>query len=782
MKRIVKRKMGKDMYNQYRELESGYNYIDKTGCLQKEIERFPSVYIEGSAGCGKTTMMRLLLKKHPEVDYTVLWMDEADEKSYTHYVDKYVDKCSKCVDKYVDKQVDNSKWLILENVPGNLSSHTAGIIRQCIRGLRGQDRVILIGRDEIPSELLDIFWNREMGLVTQNSMLLSQDEIECLVNHYGSSVSSEQLWQYSGGWAGIVDVILRLESKYGAWNPGSSWYELNCYIKEMIWDTLPQEEADILYLAQYAPWINEEMCEEILGIPHAEEILSRMMRKGILLQKEQDERWTAAPIFCQIVDASTDDKEREMEAFGRGRWFRLGSWYENHGHRLEQLQCLEHSKNVKAYAEALKQYCLEQITKKTDAASQYDTAQYDSLTPEARLNLDFVQPQTSLVQWVEELQPDTGRLLILQGTKASCLCDMRDLSELFACEKRSEKQLAKKWKECLDDDAWTFYRLARIEYYLETDRLNAVSDEDIQLLRKTEDLPFAFRLSALWLLIRIQRFAYDEERQKRLESLEAKLIYSENRELAEYARAVGGLNINAYGGQEYLADWLKRTSALINEEVTQENLILFYCQAKGYLMMNQYEKAKRILEKMLPYLNTHRRSRIHAEVLFEKAVAEWSLGQHGQALKSAIESFLVNGKSRYIMFYTEYGVNGREVLEAYIDWMQHNFPEGWHRKKKYNYGNVLHMPEADYLETILRKTKKEVRNMQKNPEYQKEEHLTMTETVILQYLAQGLTNDQICKEMNLKLPTVKGHIYNIYKKMNVKNRVQAVKKWNEEKK
>ena len=73
-------------------------------------------------------------------------------------------------------------------------------------------------------------------------------------------------------------MILRLESKYGAWNPGSCWYEVNCYIKEMIWDTLPQEEADILYLAQYAPWINEEMCEEILGISHAEEILRRMMR------------------------------------------------------------------------------------------------------------------------------------------------------------------------------------------------------------------------------------------------------------------------------------------------------------------------------------------------------------------------------------------------------------------------------------------------------------------------------------------------------------------------
>ena len=67
------------MHNQYRELESSYNYIDKTECLEKEIERFPSVYIEGAAGCGKTTMMRMFLEKHPEVDYTVLWMDE-DEK------------------------------------------------------------------------------------------------------------------------------------------------------------------------------------------------------------------------------------------------------------------------------------------------------------------------------------------------------------------------------------------------------------------------------------------------------------------------------------------------------------------------------------------------------------------------------------------------------------------------------------------------------------------------------------------------------------------------------
>ena len=131
------------IHNQYRELESSYNYIDKTECLEKEIERFPSVYIEGAAGCGKTTMMRMFLEKHPEVDYTVLWMDEDEkDKEYEEY------------ERYVDKYVDNSRWLILENVPEELPLHTVGMIKRSIRRLGGQDRIILIGRNEIPDALL----------------------------------------------------------------------------------------------------------------------------------------------------------------------------------------------------------------------------------------------------------------------------------------------------------------------------------------------------------------------------------------------------------------------------------------------------------------------------------------------------------------------------------------------------------------------------------------------------------------------------------------------------
>ena len=751
------------MRSQYRDLEHGYHYIDKTEVLEKEIERFPSVYIEGAAGCGKTTVMRMMLAKHPEVEYRVFWLDEDDF----------------IMDEDEDDHGERVQWIILEHVPEDLQPEIAGRIQSLIRRSGGEDRIFLIGREEIPDGLLRLFWNREMGLVTQNSLLLNLEEIRQMIGQYGSRIAPEQLLEYTGGWSGVVDVILRLEQKYGDWQPQTHWYEMEQYLNESILNTLKQDELDILHLAQTAPWVNAKMCEAVLGIVQAEQTLGKMMRKGFLMYERQEKRWSVAPIFCHVAECriSTSyvtychagDTNRESSYA-----VKLAEWYKTGGYELEYLQCLEHSDDVRAYADALKRYCVNQSDRQPD-----DALQDDRISPEVRLNLEFLQPQTAIEQWVEELQPDTGRLLIIQETKVSCLCDMKDMSGLFACKKQREKRLAHKWMACLDEDARTFYRLARMEYYIETDRLGAIPEEDMQMLVKAEEVSSVFHLNILWLLVRVQRFAYDEERQKQIEQLEAQLINTENRERAEYVKAVGSLNITAYGSREYLAEWLKYTAALANEEVMEENIVLFYCQAKGYLLMNQYEKAGRLLDKMLPYLNAHRRSRIHAEVLFEKAVAEWNLGQHGQALKSVIESFLTNGRNRYVMFYTEYGVSGREVLEAYIDWMKHNSPEGWHRKKKYNYGSVLHMPEADYLETILRKTRKEARHMQKHAEYQQKERLTMTETVILQYLVQGLTNAQICEEMNLKLPTVKGHIYNIYKKMGVKNRVQAVMRWKE---
>lgn len=84
------------------------------------------------------------------------------------------------------------------------------------------------------------------------------------------------------------------------------------------------------------------------------------------------------------------------------------------------------------------------------------------------------------------------------------------------------------------------------------------------------------------------------------------------------------------------------------------------------------------------------------------------------------------------------------------------------------------MPLEDYMNTILREAKKKKGQTARKSSGDTEEALTVTEIIVLKELSSGRTNEEICADLNLKLTTVKGHIYSIYKKLGVKTRVQAL--------
>ena len=56
-------------------------YIDKTAILERGMEEFPSIYIEGAAASGKTTAVRLLLRKNPDMKAYILEMKEEISES-----------------------------------------------------------------------------------------------------------------------------------------------------------------------------------------------------------------------------------------------------------------------------------------------------------------------------------------------------------------------------------------------------------------------------------------------------------------------------------------------------------------------------------------------------------------------------------------------------------------------------------------------------------------------------------------------------------------------------
>ena len=57
--------------------------------------------------------------------------------------------------------------------------------------------------------------------------------------------------------------------------------------------------------------------------------------------------------------------------------------------------------------------------------------------------------------------------------------------------------------------------------------------------------------------------------------------------------------------------------------------------------------------------------------------------------------------------------------------------------------------------------------------------LTRREKQVLALMAEGKRNDEMASELFISLPTVKTHVYHIYTKLGVANRIKAVRLYND---
>lgn len=783
-------------------------FINKTKSLEEGIVAFPSLFIEGAAACGKTTAMEMLLKAYPEVESEVIYMDRESQD-----LALFCAKLEACGSYINEKTPETPCWMIFENITREIPASFFREIAQFIWWAPENVKVFLISREKPAKELLELLWKRKMGMISQRNLAFSQTEVEKLVSQRGSMLRAEEVYRETGGWPGCVDLILYLSEQLGEKDVKKlcQRYEVQAYIQNEILDTLSKEEKEVFRRAEICPWINEKLCEEVWGISWAAGILEELERKGLLLYDEHLHRWKTAPLLKKEMS--------EIISYGLGKC--LGEWYQAQGAVAEAFWCLDAAKcdkeyqmcmithfeevpqsflmqtNVMEWKDNIPQLCylrgrycyylqdFSGLHKEMMKAQQLE----GELAKEVYLNLAFINPEIPLDMWLELLEELTEErktpvhLYHFSENAHTYLSGLRELSGLFSCMKKEEKRRMKLLKETLGEEEWTGIQLARVDYYLETGRRDAIPEEDWRALRQItaasfEKVSWQYQMACLYILNIMQNIHSDQEISEYIVRLEDRLFQKGNEVCQNYVRAIRSL-YTSLRTEESLTRWLKQVSAMKVESVNETNYNLLLFQTKGFLLLNQYDRANQILRRVIPYLKKYHRSRFLAELLFQQAIINWADGKRGAALRNVIESFLVTGEYRYVRFYTEYGKFGKEVLDAYVEWFQNNEPERWNRKKSYNYGNVLRMPIEDYLEVILRAAKRGVKLYVGVSEKDSVERLTMMETLVLQDINRGLTNAEICSELNLKLPTVKSHIYSVYKKLGVNSRVQAILKGKE---
>jgi len=195
-------------------------------------------------------------------------------------------------------------------------------------------------------------------------------------------------------------------------------------------------------------------------------------------------------------------------------------------------------------------------------------------------------------------------------------------------------------------------------------------------------------------------------------------------------------------------------------------------QAQGSGERTALERACRLAEMLLPGAERFRRLTSQIEVLVQLALAQHALGDEA-CLATLLRALALGEPEGYRRVYLDEGARLRVLLAACAS--ERNGLSGY-------------LPSQAFIEDLIGAIDREVASkprrvrrglQQAAPAYQDPgeepaEPLSPRELQVLSLIAEGKSNKEIASQLYLALNTVKRHAYNIYSKLNVTKRAEAI--------
>ncbi|WP_160497405.1 LuxR C-terminal-related transcriptional regulator [Paenibacillus dendrobii] len=189
-----------------------------------------------------------------------------------------------------------------------------------------------------------------------------------------------------------------------------------------------------------------------------------------------------------------------------------------------------------------------------------------------------------------------------------------------------------------------------------------------------------------------------------------------------------------------------------------ENLTL----VRLWIHRKSTEEAVKLLRKLEKDAKRTDRLGSQIEILLLLALAYQAEGKHISASESMEKALQLASQQGYIRIFLDEGSSLYELLSQYLKQYANHDEEA-----------------ADYARKLLPMFTGLQGDYAGMPLHEGSEFavsLTNREKEILNYIAAGHSNDDIARSLYLSVGTIKGYTYNLYQKLGVKNRVQAISK------
>lgn len=202
--------------------------------------------------------------------------------------------------------------------------------------------------------------------------------------------------------------------------------------------------------------------------------------------------------------------------------------------------------------------------------------------------------------------------------------------------------------------------------------------------------------------------------------------------------------------------WLDSCNLTHTDEISLNRVSEYLCLARVLGASKREDEALVLLERLFLLLEKEDRLRDRIKVLIIQSVIHQHLGQTKAALLQLEKALQLAEPEGYIRSFIDEGPIMAELLAAYM--------------KERQGSSVRNVPLA-YVRKLLQAC-----DVSAAPEEKPKEWLTEQETKVLWLIADGLSNKEAAKQLNITGETVKFHIKNVYRKLGVGNRIQALQR------